>query len=317
MRVETDLLMKSCAFVDGENLRGVIRNLFVQGGQGVFNPHEYLPKKARWGDFFREVVARAGALAGARARWTRTYWYVIEDIDTVWLPNRANHEEVFQLLDARLGAALKFAEWLREKSADGGAVNIRPEEAAAAIQWINARARGRRAGGASRPSGAPRPPRLSGGIPPSVLKLVGEMWRRKRQKEREFRWKRERESAIENAGPIRFRRSGHIRFDPLTGALGEEKTTDVNLALDMLLLKDNYDLAVIVSGDQDFVPAVRAAQDAGKTVVNVVFLDDQGKFLPGGAKRLSAAADWSVEVSRDEFRQFLNLPEKIRHVAGA
>lgn len=312
MRAKPAMLMNSCAFVDGENLRGVIRNLFAQGGQGVFNPHEYLPKAARWGEFFRETVARASALAGAQSRWARTYWYVIEDIDAAWLPSRSNHEEIFQLLDSRLGAVLKFAEWRREKSADNPAADVRAEEITAAIQWINARAQGRRL--AADADGASR---LSGGIPPSVLKLVGEMWRRKRQKEREFRWKRQRESAIEKAGPIRFRRSGHIRFDPLTGELGEEKTTDVNLALDMLLLKDNYDIAVIVSGDQDFVPAVRAAQDAGKTVVNVVFLDDHGKFLPGGAKRLSAAADWSVEVSRDEFRKFLNLPDKAKSPPNA
>ena len=301
-------LMRTCAFVDGENLRGVIRDLFVAGGRsvgpgpGLFNSYDYLPKDASWGDFFREAAARAGAAAGTRTRWTRTCWYVIEDIDTMRLPGRDNQEAVAEFLDARLGEALVFAEWLRDRAVKGAA-RVSAAEATDAIRWLNARARGRHA--AAR---AATPPRPAGGIPECVLKLVDEMWSRRRQKEREFRWKRERESAIERAGPIRFRRSGHIRFNPLTGKLGQEKTTDVNLALDMLLLKDGYDLALIVSGDQDFVPAVRAAQDAGKTVVHVVFLDDDGNLLPGGAKRLNAAADWSVEISRDEFREFLRLP---------
>lgn len=302
MQAKSAMFKNAYVFVDGENLRGVIGNLFAAGG-GPFNPYDYLPKRANWGGFFQHAVSMAGARAGIHARWARTYWYVIEDIDTVWLPKRDNHDDVARLLDERAGAVLKFIQWRREKTASGAA-RISPGELADAVKWINARARA----GKNRADSA----RAAGGVPESVLKVVDEMWRRKRQKEREFRWKRERESAIESGAPIRFRRSGHIRFDPLVAAsgLGREKTTDVNLALDMLLLKDNYDIAVIVSGDQDFVPAVRAAQDAGKTVVNVVFLTRDGKFLPGGARRLSAAADWSVEIDREGFLEFLNLPVK-------
>ena len=307
----SSMLMKTCAFVDGENLRGVIRELFAESeqGAGLFNSYEYLPKNAKWGDFFRDAVSRANHLAGVDSRWARTYWYVIEDIDTAWPPNRNNHDEVTQLLDRRLKAALGFAEWRRKQNADGSARIL--SDTGDAVKWMNewARAKSKSECGADAS-------RSLGGVPECVLKLVDEMWGRKRQKEREFRWKRERESAIENDGPIRFRRSGHIRFDPLTGRLGEEKTVDVNLALDMLMLRDSYDIALIVSGDQDFVPAVRAAQDAGKTVVNVVFLNRDGKFFPGGAKRLNAATDWSVEIGYDEFRNILSLPKSASLIDG-
>ena len=108
---------------------------------------------------------------------------------------------------------------------------------------------------------------------------------------------------------IQFRRSGGIRYNLFTKEYGQEKTTDVNLAVDMVLLRDAYDIAVIVSGDQDFVPAAEAAKSMGKTVVNVAFKTKGGKLLPGGAQRLNEAVDWCVEVGYDDFRRFM-FPER-------
>ena len=85
-------------------------------------------------------------------------------------------------------------------------------------------------------------------------------------------------------GQIEFRRSGGIGYDLFTKQLNREKTTDVNLAVDMMRLKDIYDIAVIVSGDQDFVPAAAAVKDLGKKVVNVSFRQKNG-LLPSGASR--------------------------------
>jgi hypothetical protein len=50
----------------------------------------------------------------------------------------------------------------------------------------------------------------------------------------------------------------------------------VNLAVDMVTLHNIYDLAIIVSGDQDYVPAAQAVKDMGKPVVNVGFLARNG-----------------------------------------
>jgi uncharacterized LabA/DUF88 family protein len=38
-------------------------------------------------------------------------------------------------------------------------------------------------------------------------------------------------------------------------------------------IKDNYDVAVVVSGDRDFVPAIQHAQSAGKRVEVAAFTD--------------------------------------------
>ncbi len=51
------------------------------------------------------------------------------------------------------------------------------------------------------------------------------------------------------------------------------KGDDIHLATDMIVLasKNAYDTAVLVSGDGDFVPAVKAVQEMGKRVENYYF----------------------------------------------
>ena len=57
----------------------------------------------------------------------------------------------------------------------------------------------------------------------------------------------------------------------------EVKEDDIYLAVDMVKLacQDAYDMAILVSSDGDFVPAVKAVQETGKKVENVGF---KGKF---------------------------------------
>ena len=68
----------------------------------------------------------------------------------------------------------------------------------------------------------------------------------------------------------------------------------------MIVLRDIYDIAVIVSGDQDYVPAVKVVKDFGKIVVNVAFLARNGRLLPGGARRLNHLTDDSIEIGYED-----------------
>jgi uncharacterized LabA/DUF88 family protein len=70
----------------------------------------------------------------------------------------------------------------------------------------------------------------------------------------------------------------------------------VKLATDLLRLKDIYDVAIILSGDGDYVPDVQAVKDCGKHVINVSFLKKNGGVLPGGARRLNRATDRTIEL---------------------
>jgi uncharacterized LabA/DUF88 family protein len=62
----------ACIFVDGENLRHSLCDLFCTD----FDPTDYLPKKASWSDFFDDLVGRVDAEFRLR-----TYWYVVDEID--------------------------------------------------------------------------------------------------------------------------------------------------------------------------------------------------------------------------------------------
>lgn len=106
---------------------------------------------------------------------------------------------------------------------------------------------------------------------------------------------------------IEFRRSGAISYNLFEKSLGQEKTIDVRLALDTVMLAKIYDVAVIVSGDQDYVPAAQALKDMGKTVVNVAFEKKNGELLPGGARRLNIATDKSLNVSFDLLVKFMGV----------
>ena len=81
---------------------------------------------------------------------------------------------------------------------------------------------------------------------------------------------------------MEFRRAGSIHYNLFTQKFGQEKAVDVRLATDLLERRPIYDVGVIVSGDQDYVPAVQVAKDSGKQIVNVSFLKRDGKLLPGG-----------------------------------
>jgi len=71
-----------------------------------------------------------------------------------------------------------------------------------------------------------------------------------------------------------------------------EKGTDVQLAVDMVThaYKDNYDVAILVAGDNDFTGAVQAVKDSGKHVEIALFGN------PGTSQQLREVADLVISV---------------------
>ena len=68
-----EMMMRSCVFIDGENLRYSLVNLFSDD----FDKADYLPKNARWNAFFDFLVQECHE----GSYRLRTYWYVVERID--------------------------------------------------------------------------------------------------------------------------------------------------------------------------------------------------------------------------------------------
>lgn len=131
----------------------------------------------------------------------------------------------------------------------------------------------------------------------------------KSQMEKRFKfWKEFENGMAKRVDSLEFRRAGSIRYSLYDGEFGTEKAVDVKLAVDLLQLKKIYEVAIIVSGDQDYVPAVQAIKDAGKKVVNVVFINRKGDLLPGGAKALNLHCDKAVTVKYQDMQKFMHMP---------
>ena len=250
---------KACVFVDGENLRHSLVDVFSD--DGIFKPRDYLPATAEWAKFFDWVVLIA--TAGTHHR-LRTYWFVVQELDFfpygLSQPNRSTNEELKRVLLRHR----PFRERLRA---------------------------------------------LSG---TELLREMEEMLVQLREGQRGIESQFRRWIAVQNGiaithRAVEFRRAGAILFNLFEKQFGREKSVDVRLACDMLMLRDIYDTAIIVSGDQDYVPAAQVLKDAGKTVINVSFERRNGDLLPGGARRLNIATDASIRIPYVRLREFMGL----------
>jgi len=120
-------------------------------------------------------------------------------------------------------------------------------------------------------------------------------------------WRKIQDGIMAAHDAIEFRRAGSIKYTLFERSFIEEKAVDVKLATDLIVLRDIYDVAIIVSGDQDYVPAVQVVKDSGKRVVNVSFETRGGKLLPGGARRLNHVTDRAFPVPYADLKAHLKL----------
>lgn len=67
----------------------------------------------------------------------------------------------------------------------------------------------------------------------------------------------------------------------------EQKEVDVALACEMVAhaFRDNYDVAILVSGDRDFIPAIQHVQASGKRVEVAAFANSVGEEMRRSADR--------------------------------
>lgn len=95
---------------------------------------------------------------------------------------------------------------------------------------------------------------------------------------------------------VEIRQEGHWKVDLLNHSLNE-KGLDTSLAVDMVALRDIYDVAILISGDADGIPGINYVKGQSKHVGVVEFrrgsADDTVK---GTSSRLKIAADFVVQI---------------------
>ncbi|MFH1169163.1 MAG: NYN domain-containing protein [Chloroflexota bacterium] len=96
-----------------------------------------------------------------------------------------------------------------------------------------------------------------------------------------------------NAIPYTELRLGRLVYNNWPSSPPYEKGTDVQLATDMIThsFKNNYDLAVLVAGDNDYVSAIQAVKDNGKHIEVALF----GK--EGTSRQLRGVADQVIAIN--------------------
>lgn len=82
----------------------------------------------------------------------------------------------------------------------------------------------------------------------------------------------------------------------------EEKGLDTSMAVDLLALEDNYDVAVVISGDADAIPSIMRMKERGKHIAAVEFIngsppEEKGR---GFSSRLKLHADFVLRVYESE-----------------
>jgi uncharacterized LabA/DUF88 family protein len=241
----------ACIFVDGENFRYSLKDLF-QNGRFTYGKSDYLPQ-ANWHCFFTSIAARFDC------ELLRTYWYVVEHVDC--RPYRIPHTWA----DKERFLARWYGERIRACST--------PDERKEVLRAIEQ-----------------------------------EIEKSRRAIEGRARGWREVQASIENNNDqLEFRRSGSIPYDLVACQFGVEKGVDTQMTTDMITLSDIFDVAIILSGDADYLPPVAAIKMRGKLVYSVSFLDEKGRQLPGGARRLSNAVDSRLDLDFEMVRQALNI----------
>jgi uncharacterized LabA/DUF88 family protein len=248
--------MKACVFVDGENFRHSIVELFPN-----FHQEDYLPKTADWTVLFDWIVHSA---VGDAER-IRTYWYVIKNLDffPYHFPDIVKEQKLL------INLMSKYEPYKQQlNNVSGNALVTR------------------------------------------LTEMVSELKKRKATLQTRFNgWMVIQDGICLRHRAIEFRRAGSMKCNLFENSLGREKAVDVKLAADMIMLKDIYDFAVIITGDQDYVPAVEVLKDCGKRVVSVAFLTRGGQVLPGGARRLNQVADWRFNIPYVTLAQHLQVSQ--------
>jgi hypothetical protein len=90
---------------------------------------------------------------------------------------------------------------------------------------------------------------------------------------------------------------GRWRVDFMNFSM-EEKGLDTSLAVDMVALAGNYDVAVVLSGDYDMIPSIRYMKTRDKHVAAVEFLNGYPPEKRGRnfSSYLKLHADFVVQV---------------------
>lgn len=89
------------------------------------------------------------------------------------------------------------------------------------------------------------------------------------------------------------------KFYPMSQSGQHEKAVDVAMAIDILQVgfEDIMDVAILVTGDGDFVPLVRALMKRGINVIDVYFEYEDGERKSFSNERLKDVCNYAININ--------------------
>ena len=241
---------RACIFVDGENFRFSLVDLFATG-EYSFTREDYLPQ-TDWYQFFVGLAWRFDC------DLLRTYWYVVDTID--FRPRRIPYH-----FKEKKGVFCRFEKLRKRITSSKNEKQI-------------------------------------------LIEIDKELKsKRKIMEGRAKSWKNHQSNIEHHNRQIEFRASGSIPFILPDNRFETEKGVDTQMTTDLITMAHMYDVAIILSGDADYIPPARAIKHQGKLVYGISFLNKNGKRLPGGAWRLDNLVDHRYEIPFDEMFSAMNI----------
>ncbi len=121
------------------------------------------------------------------------------------------------------------------------------------------------------------------------------------------KWHRLQNEVSEECPEVKFCRPGWQACHLDSFRLEKEKGVDIGLAVDLALMEEDYDTALLFSGDGDFVPAIHAMQARKKQIGNVEYEFRNGTIFRGTARRLAETVDFTLEIPFEDMAEFLGI----------
>lgn len=115
---------------------------------------------------------------------------------------------------------------------------------------------------------------------------------------------------------IEIRKVGTLKVDPWDEDMLGEKGMDVGLSVDMLEMAPLADTEILVSGDADYAPAVKAIKGKLKKVYVVRFFSGPPPRTKGTGADLLTYADETIDIYEDEIWNNLTQANFIARRSG-
>ena len=263
-------------FVDGQNFISHIQSLFPD----EFDREHYLPRSAKWKAFFNSVAKTLGA------ETLDVYWYTIKHLDYLphvdWEkedPDQLSQSEYVIWRDYLIRPHVLDADWWRRSK-----MRLTDVE----LEYYVAR------GDEKKEVISKRRRKCS--------ENFDEMERRIDE------WHQILDRIVEQCPNVQIRKTGWQICYLATKGLGTEKGVDTGLVADLVYYGPEYDTALILSTDGDYVPAVSCIQKMGKQVGHVEYQSRDGSLVDGISRHLAESTDFAFEIRFEDLRRLLDIP---------